>query len=138
MSEGQMTMLIPIIAITLSLGTAMLFIIARHRRNALELEQRHKERMAAIDRGLDLPMEPVKLAAPARPHYLLRGLIWLGVGVALVAGMRPMLEEETSSIGWIPVAVGAAYLIFYFVEGRKAPRTGEKPPQDNSNPGSEP
>jgi len=138
MSEGQMTMLIPIIAITLSLGTAMLFIIARHRRNALELEHRHKERMAAIDRGLDLPIEPVQLATSTRANYLLRGLVWLGVGLAIVMAVRPLLDAEFANLGWIPAAVGAAYLLFYIVEGRKKPSEGEKPPQDNSNPGSQP
>ena len=131
-------MLIPIVAITLSMATAMIFIIARHRRNALELEHRHKERMAAIDRGLDLPIDPVKLAVPARPHYLLRGLVWLGVGLALVIGMRPLLDDEAYSLGWVPVAVGIAYLIFYIVEGRREPGTGQNPPADNSNRGSEP
>ena len=138
MSEGQLTMLIPIIAITLSLGTAMLFIIARHRANALELEHRHRERMAAIDRGLDLPVEPVQLARSAPPRYLLRGLVWLGIGLALVVGMRPLLEMDAYSIGWIPVAVGVAYLLFYIFEGRKEPRTGQTPPPDNSHPGSQP
>jgi hypothetical protein len=138
MSEGQLTMLIPIIAITLSLGTAMLFIFVRHRRNALELEHRHKERMAAIDRGLDLPVDPVQLATTARPNYLLRGLVWLGIGLALVVGMRPLLDREAYSIGWVPIAVGVAYLLFYVVEGRKEPRAGQNPPADRSNPGSQP
>lgn len=137
MNEGQLTMLIPIIAITLSMATAMLFIIARHRRNALELEHRHKERMAAIDRGLDLPIEPVKLATNTRPPYLLRGLVWLGVGLALVLGLRRLLDDDAYSIGWVPVAVGIAYLIFYVVEGRKEPRTGQNPAPDNSNQGSQ-
>ncbi|MGH8264770.1 MAG: hypothetical protein ACRETU_11715 [Steroidobacterales bacterium] len=137
MSTNQMAILIPILGITLSLATAMLFILVRHRSNALELEHRHKERMAAIDRGLDLPMDPVNPATPARPPYLLRGLVWLGVGVAVVAGMRPLLDSDASSIGWIAVAVGVAYLLFYAVEGRKEARTRGNPPSDNSNPGSQ-
>jgi hypothetical protein len=31
------------------------------------------------------------------------------------------LRAPLGGSGWIAVAVGAAYLIFYFVEGRKAP-----------------
>ena len=59
-----------------------------------ELDNRHKERMAAIDKGLDLPPDPVVEQAAvaerltvrrrAGSNYLLRGLIWLGVGIALV------------------------------------------------------
>jgi hypothetical protein len=120
MSEGELGLTIPIVGITLSMAVAIVAIITWHRRNAQELEQRHKERMAAIDKGLDLPVELVKVAAVrVRPRYLLRGLVWLGVGLALVYGARDVLEQDASSFGWIPVAVGAAYLIFYLVEGRR-------------------
>jgi hypothetical protein len=120
MSEGQLALLIPIIAVTLSMTVAIVFIVATHRRKVHELEQRHKERMAAIDKGLDLPLEPIKdVTSLSRPRYLLRGLVWLGVGLALVFGARDVLEEHAWTFGWIPVAVGAAYLIFYIVEGRK-------------------
>jgi hypothetical protein len=89
-----------------------------------ELECRHKERMAAIDKGLlDLPPEqpPPPAQMPPRARYLLRGLIWLGIGLALVFGLRGLFEAEFGQVGWIGVAVGAAYLIFYFVEGRSIP-----------------
>ena len=119
MSEGQLALLIPIIMITLSMTVAVVFIVTTHRRRAQTLEQRHKERMAAIDKGLDLPVEPLKLAQPpSRPRYLLQGLIWLGVGLAIVFGARVAIDNEAASFGWIPAAVGLAYLIFYFVEGR--------------------
>ncbi len=137
MSEGQIALLIPILAVTLSLTAAIVFIVATHRRKVHELEQRHKERMAAIDKGLDLPIEPIKLSEPAsRPRYLLRGLVWFGVGLALVFGARDILEEHAWSFGWIPVAVGAAYLIFYFVEGRQdtaPPKSAPPSTSDGSN-----
>ena len=130
MSEQQLALLIPIITITLITTAAIVFIIARHRRNVQELEQRHKERMAAIDKGLDLPVEPVQLSSPPRrPRYLLRGLVWLGVGLAVVFGARSLLEDDAASLGWIPVAVGAAYLIYYLVEGRR-----ELPSQNSTTP----
>jgi hypothetical protein len=137
MSEGQIALLIPIIAVTLSMTVAIVFIVATHRRKVHELEQRHKERMAAIDKGLDLPIEAIKLSEPThRPRYLLRGLIWLGVGLALVFGSRDVLDEHAWSFGWIPVAVGAAFLIFYVVEGRKEsapPKSAPPATSDGSN-----
>jgi hypothetical protein len=57
---------------------------------------------------------------PPRSRYLLRGLIWLGVGLAITLGGRDWLQAPLGGSGWIAVAVGAAYLIFYFVEGRRA------------------
>jgi hypothetical protein len=136
MTEGQMTMLIPIIAIILSMSVAIVLILAVHWHKTKQIEQRHKERMAAIDKGLDLPMDPIKVDAPSRPRYLLRGLVWLGVGLAVVYGARPALDAEASSFGWIPVAVGLAYLIFYFLEGRKDSGPGKDTPSKDVASGS--
>ena len=78
--------------------------------------------MAAIEKGLELPPEslPQPAQMPPRARYLLRGLIRLGVGLALTFAVRGWFWPQTGGFGWITVAVGAAYLIFYFVEGRKA------------------
>ena len=119
MTEEQMALLIPILAVTLSLTVAIVFIIARHRHGVQKLELRHRERMAAIDKGLELPADPVEPFQPTRPRYLLRGLIWLGVGLAIVFGVRQTFDADAAALGWIPVAVGVAYLLFYAVEGRK-------------------
>jgi hypothetical protein len=137
MSTQQLALLIPIISVTLGLTVAVVYIIGRYRRDALELEHRHRERMAAIDKGLDLPVEPVKLAEvpPRRPRYLLRGLVWLAVGLAIVFGAREALTSQAASFGWIPVAVGAAYLIFYFLEGRRESSSQKSAPLADSSSG---
>jgi hypothetical protein len=115
-------LLIPIISVTVSLGALIIWIVVWHRRRVREIDCRHQERMAAIEKGLELPPEPHLEAAQMAPRarYLLRGLIWLGVGLALTFGGRDWLRAPMGGSGWIAVAVGAAYLIFYFVEGRKA------------------
>ena len=41
-------------------------------------------------------------------------------GLAITYGGRDWLQAPIGGSGWIAVAVGAAYLIFYFVEGRTA------------------
>jgi uncharacterized protein DUF6249 len=118
---SALALLIPILSVTLSLGAVILWIVVWHRRRVHEIESRHKERMAAIERGLELPPEPLPPAPqmPPRAPYLLRGLIWLGVGIALSLALRDWFGFM-GGFGWIAVAVGAAYLIFYFVEERKA------------------
>jgi hypothetical protein len=101
------------------MGALFLWILQWHRRKVRELDSRHKERMAAIDKGLlDLPPEPPPQPAyiPTRDRYLLRGLIWLGIGLAIVFGIHDLFDSQIGKIGWIAVAIGAAYLIFYFVE----------------------
>jgi hypothetical protein len=117
-----LSLLIPIVSVAASMGALIIWIVVWHRRRLREIDCRHKERMAAIEKGLELPPEPHLEAAQMAPRarYLLRGLIWLGVGLALTFGGRNWLQAPMGGSGWIAVAVGAAYLIFYFVEGRKA------------------
>ena len=115
-------MLIPILSVTVSLAALIVWIVMWHRRRIHEVDCRHKERMAAIEKGLELPPEslPQPQQVPPRSRYLLRGLIWLGVGLAITFGGHDWLQAPIGGAGWIPVAVGVAYLIFYFVEGRTA------------------
>ena len=45
-------------------------------------EFRHTERMAALEKGMELPPEPVQPVLGPKAH-LLRGLIWLFVGIGI-------------------------------------------------------
>ena len=119
---SAMALLIPILSVAVSLGALIVWIVVWYRRRMHEVDCRHKERMAAIEKGLDLPPEslPPPEQLPPRSRYLLRGLIWLGVGLAITFGGHDWLRAPLGGSGWIAVAVGAAYLIFYVVEARKA------------------
>jgi hypothetical protein len=125
--------LVPIVSVTLGIGMIIVSILVKHRRQMQELDHRHKERMAAIEKGLDLPPDPVSErivgtreagGGGAGTRYLLRGLIWLGVGLAVA-----LTEGGFRDYGWIGVAVGVAYLIYYAVEGRR-----EAPPSGHGGP----
>ena len=130
-----LALLIPIVSVTVSLGALIVWIVVWYRRRTHEIECRHKERMAAIEKGLELPPEslPQPEQMPPRSRYLLRGLIWLGVGLALTFGGRDWLRGPMGGSGWIAVAVGAAYLIFYFVEGRKGAVPKREAPESGSD-----
>ena len=56
-------------------------LVLRYKRQQL----RHQERMAAIEKGAELPAEPAERGpAPWSPRiYLLRGLVWLFTGIGL-------------------------------------------------------
>ena len=136
-----------------SLGIIIPSLVLRYKKQLL----RHRERMAAIEKGADLPPEPPEpsRALPRPRIYLLRGLMWLFTGAALsicflgivysVEGsvslesrlfraqrLRDLgaTEEQIKTsldrdnrrdgpgpaialIGLVPMAVGAAYLVFY-------------------------
>jgi threonine/homoserine/homoserine lactone efflux protein len=46
-------------------------------------------------------------------------MIMLGIGIAFLLSSGHVLEGERSVAGWVLVAIGAAYLVYYGVEGRK-------------------
>ncbi len=96
-----------------------------------ELDQRHKERMAAIEKGLDpypgqadppLPELPVRAAGSDRlpSRFLLRGLMWLGVGLAVALSSGVNGVRWSAFLGWIAAAIGGAQVVYYVVEGRRA------------------
>jgi hypothetical protein len=135
-----------------AVGLLVYGLYLRFRRRELQ----HKERMAAIEKGVALP-DLTDIEAGPR-IYLLRGMIWLLSGIALSVSLLvvsattrfPRSAEErfreantiqrwggtaeqiqaaqndtspyerlpyaVSLVGLVPVAVGAAYLIFYRVE----------------------
>jgi hypothetical protein len=121
MSTNTIALLIPIIVVTGSFSALIVWIVVWYRHRMHEVDCRHRERMAAIEKGGDLPPEPLQPdQVPPHSRYLLRGLIWLGVGVAITFGGHEWLDHQLGDAGWIAVAVGAAYLIFYFAEALRA------------------
>src|SRR5947199_8537605 len=97
-----LSMLIPILTVTVSLAALIVWIVMWYRRRMHEIDCRHKERMAAIEKGLELPPEslPQPAQMPPRSRYLLRGLILLGVGLALtVVGRDWLLAPMGGTVG---------------------------------------
>jgi len=130
-----LALLIPIVSVAAGMGALIIWIVVWYRRRMREIDCRHRERMAAIEKGLELPPEslPQPEQMPPLSRYLLRGLIWLGIGLALTFGVHERLGTQTGSFGWIAVAVGAAYLIYYFVEERRAAVPKREAPASGSD-----
>jgi Flp pilus assembly protein TadB len=117
MNEDILALFIPIIGIIMGVGAAIVGIVSRHRQQLQRVELRHKERVVAMERGLELPPELAD-ADVRRPRYLLKGLVYSGVGIGLYFPLRAVAGDDESLFALIPLAVGVAYLIFYFVQGR--------------------
>ena len=123
MSEDAIAVFIPIIAIVMSLSIPIVFAIVDYRRRRDIVEAHHKERMAAIERGMDLPPLPESFFRSfnndRKPRHLLSGMIWTFVGVGLLIALRAVASEDVAWFALMPIGVGLALLIYYFVEGRK-------------------
>lgn len=126
--ESTIGVLIPLVAVFMGIGLAIVSVITQHRARVKALEQRHRERMAAIEKGVELPPELASDAGedagrgkkPAS-RYLLQGMVCLGIGIALLISSVTVMPVELQLPGGILVAIGAALVIFYVATGRTKP-----------------
>ena len=119
MSIEKMALLIPILGIVLGVGIAIVAIIASHREKQTRAELRHRERLAAIEKGIELPPDPDSEPPPKRGGSLKSGLIGLFLGIVLYFAIREVADADVALFGLIPAAIGVGSLISYFVEGRR-------------------
>jgi cadmium resistance protein CadD (predicted permease) len=119
MDIEQMALLIPILGIVLGVTVAIVAIVASHREKLNRAEQRHRERIAAIEKGVDLPFDPEPEAEPRRGSPLKSGLMGLFVGIVLYFALREVADEDVALFGLVPAAIGVASLVAWFVESRK-------------------
>jgi hypothetical protein len=121
-NEEVIATFIPIVAIVMSLMIPIIYQILDYRRRRDLVEALHKERMAAIERGIDPKPLPEELLNPFRrnpnPRYLLTGMIWTFIGIGIFVFLGAVAGEDVRWLGLIPGGVGLAYLIYHVVEGR--------------------
>jgi O-antigen/teichoic acid export membrane protein len=118
---------IPIIAIVLGIGIGMLSLFLDYRKKREIFALHHQERMAAIEKGMEVPPLPPEFFRnghrnrPRAPSdYLRNGLVLLCVGVAIMVALYGS-HNDAWLWGLVPAAVGVAQLLFYYLEGRKTP-----------------
>ena len=125
-------LLIPIVAIVMVFGTGMLSIFLHYRKRRDMFALYHEERMAAIDKGIELPPLPedffhedgAKQRGRSSHGTLLGGLVLLFVGLTLYLALHFTVPRtdgggDPALYGLIPAGIGAACLIYYFAVGRK-------------------
>ena len=104
----------------------------RHKRRALI----HQERLAAIEKGVELPpldLENKRRAWNVQRTLLLAGLIWISIGVTVFVVLSAVIASKSApevppGIQWIglgPTAIGASHLLVYLT-GKKKEREDEK------------
>jgi hypothetical protein len=89
-----------IIALGVLASLAAVLVMATMASRYKQRELQHRERMAALEKGVALPplTEPTRQPAPFGPRtLLLRGLLWLFTGIAItisLAGMAMLGQSE--------------------------------------------
>lgn len=104
-------------------------------RQWLQLNRRamiHRERLAAIEKGLDLPTVELEIRRSSwnvQRLLLLAGLVWVSIGVAALVTLSAVLAHPTPAtvelpqgiqwIGLAPICIGLSHLVVYAVGKRK-------------------
>lgn len=121
-------LLIPIVGIVFPIGgsaaVAIVWMTFNYRKRRRLMELHHAERMAAIERGMELPPLPIELIDGGMPRRrrssLLPGLVWALIGLAIAGGTLITDGDYDLLVGGlIALGIGLAYLIYYSVEGRE-------------------
>ena len=151
---GIIVCFVPIIAIVMVFGTGMLSIYLNYRKRKTMFALYHQERMAAIEKGVELPPLPEdffhgesggKTRRRSGHGTLLGGLILVALGMTLYLALHYTVSRtfdggDPALYALIPAGIGAACLIYYFAVGRKlalaldAERQGG--PADAARPGT--
>lgn len=131
MKPDILGLFIPIIAIVMGLGTGMLRMFLNYRKGKEMFTLYHQERMAAIEKGVELPPLPEdffqdegRQLRRASHGTLLSGLIMVFTGLTLYVALhftiqRSDVDGDPALFALIPAGIGAACLIYYFTVGRK-------------------
>jgi hypothetical protein len=118
---------IGLVSVVMGIGIAFFAVGCDFRKRRHLMNLCHQERLAALEKGLELPPYPREFGGDANeqdacgPNTGLKsGLIWLAIGIGtywfLSSGRRGGLHPSMAAI---PIGIGAAYLVYYLVEGRK-------------------
>ncbi|MEI7536934.1 MAG: DUF6249 domain-containing protein [Comamonadaceae bacterium] len=144
MSEFRhvMPFLVPLVAIIMGIGVGMLALWLDHQKKIHIFELHHKERLMAIERGMEVPPLPAEFfqgrsrSESSLVSNLRWGLIWLLLGLAIAAAM--MINGDSSRAAWglIPIAIGLAQLIFYSIGRRQQPGVDAPDTGANTNAAS--
>lgn len=119
-------LLIPLVAIIMGIGVGMLALWLDHQKKTRIFELHHKERLLAIERGMEVPPLPLGLLQGRdKPQATLAGslrwgLIWLFLGLAIAIGHIVNDRADTAVWALMPMAVGLALLLYYAISRRQA------------------
>jgi hypothetical protein len=123
MNPGVIGAFIPIVAITFGIGIGCLAIWSEHKRKLELIDRLHRERMLALEKGVEPPALPPamvgQLGSKPRvasrylwPRAMRNGLMLLFGGIVLYFGVENAGGSEGSIFMLVPAVLGLANLIY--------------------------
>ena len=113
--------LIPIVALLSTFGAAGVILVFLIVYNYRKRQLLGKEILAAIEKGIEVPFPP-----PKKRNYLNLGLVWTFVGVAFTLALWFSARIMVAAAwGFLPIALGVAFLLIGYLEKRKKDSEGE-------------
>lgn len=129
MDPAVIGVFVPIVAIIMGVGIGMLAVWAEHKRKAQLLEQNHRERMHALEKGIELPPLPANLVSggngpstASAAKSLRSGIMLTLIGILLYVAIDTAGGREGALFGLIPSAVGIANLVYAAIQWKKEQR----------------
>ncbi len=126
MDPGVIGVFIPIVAIVMGIGIGMQNVWSDHKRKSQILEQNHRERMQAIEKGIELPPLPTNLVSSSSnpstttaARALRSGIMLTLIGVVLFFAISEASNGKGALFGLVPSAVGIANLVYSVILWRR-------------------
>jgi hypothetical protein len=82
-------------------------------------DREHKERMLAMEKGIELPEKPVKTSPPRYLAMRAWGLVFTFIGIALFTGIAAEAGIRHGMWGLMPLSIGVALLVAAYMEKRE-------------------
>ena len=82
-------------------------------------DREHKERLLAMEKGIELPEEPVKVRPPRYLAMRAWGFVFTLIGIALVIGITAEAGFHHGLWGLMPMSIGVALLIAAYMERKE-------------------
>ena len=123
MDPGVIAVFIPIVAVVMGIGIGMQAIWSEHKRKAQILEQNPRERMHAIEKGIELPPLPANLVGsgtmsspPSAAKSLRNGVMLTLIGILLFVAIHVAGGDRGALFGLVPACVGIANLVYAAIQ----------------------
>jgi hypothetical protein len=117
-SPEHIAVMIPIVAVLGTFAVVIVAVIVEGRKKDLV----HKERLFALEKGLPLPEPPDKETKPVHATRRAWGLVWLGLGLALIIALA--LNPDSAHVkAWgfalIPLFIGIGLVVASVLDKRE-------------------